>query len=287
MDLASHFRSTRLSERVQLLSNTTPPEPKELQNILTKEHSVSLIILCTWMGAAPRHIARYSSGYLRLFPSSSILVIETSLADMTYRSQSTLQRTLTPALEVIDRHLSRCSGRTVLHAFSNGGAQTATHLADLLHRNDAFDILILDSCPGVRDAREMARACTIALPEKYYVKEIATGFMYLWSIIYLHTLDVLGIEDAVSSSRRGLVDPEMFGEGVPRLYLCSKEDRIVGFEAVRGHVREARRRGYRDVELVVFEVGAHCGLLREDSGRYWREIRVLVEGGGKGGKCVL
>ena len=282
---------TRLSNTVMLFDAS-----KTKNRTDDKGRSVSLIVLCTWIGAAPRHAARYTEVYRRLFPDTSLLVIEASLADITYRSQTAQQTSLEPAREVIESHLSDpVHGRILLHAFSNGGAQTATQLAIFLQgkNNDQrgpFDAVILDSCPGSRDPAEAARAITIGLPKTYFIQFIATSCMHIWAILYFSTLDILGIEDAISSTRRRLNDPALFRTSAPRLYLHSRSDQIVGTTAVQEHTRESRLRGYLAVFEVLFETGGHCALILENAQRYWNAVQALVEGNDSDGgraRCVL
>lgn len=45
----------------------------------------SLIVLCTWVGARPKHIAKYVAEYLGRYPAAALLVLESNLVDMTYR----------------------------------------------------------------------------------------------------------------------------------------------------------------------------------------------------------
>jgi len=281
---------TRLSKTVMLFDASKTKRCTD-----GRGRSVSLIVLCTWMGAASRHVARYTEAYRRLFPDASLLVVGTSLADVTYRSQTAQRKSLEPAREVVESHLSATvRRRVVLHAFSNGGAQTATQLAIILQGNGyqrgPFDEVVLDSCPGSKDPAEAARAITIGLPEKYLIQFIATSCMHIWAILYFSTMDILGIEDAISSTRQRLNDPAVFRTSAPRLYLHSRSDQIVGTTAVQEHMMESRVRGYMAVFEVLFETGGHCALILENAERYWNAVQALVEGNDSNGgraRCVL
>ncbi|KAH7635245.1 hypothetical protein B0T09DRAFT_389468 [Sordaria sp. MPI-SDFR-AT-0083] len=123
-----------------------------------------LIILCTWLGGAtPRRIAKYTSGYRSLFPTSPILAIQTVIADFTVRSEQAIRKNLGPARDCVRDILSRsssscnCSSSStsnsalrrktspgkgtaetgtggtgiLLHIFSNGGCHLAIQLAHL------------------------------------------------------------------------------------------------------------------------------------------------------------
>ena len=45
------------------------------------EKSPSLIVFCTFMGAALKNIAKYTQGYQELFPDSAILLVQSSMKD--------------------------------------------------------------------------------------------------------------------------------------------------------------------------------------------------------------
>lgn len=70
---------------------------------------------------------------------------------------------------------------------------------------------------------------------------------------------------------REMNDEDVFDKGVPRVYLYSQVDEMVGCEEVEEHAAIARRKGW-DVTMVRFESSAHCGHVREDEGRYWGAI---------------
>lgn len=80
---------------------------------------------------------------------------------------------------------------------------------------------------------------------------------------------------------RELNDEDMFDNGVPRVYLYSRADQMVGWEEVEGHAAVARSTGW-DVEIVRFEGSAHCGHVREDKGRYWGAVLEAWKRGGDG-----
>ncbi|KAL2824313.1 hypothetical protein BDW59DRAFT_147793 [Aspergillus cavernicola] len=99
----------------------------------------SLIILTTWLsGATPRRIEKYTAGYRHHFPNATILLITTTLPDITLRSVDALRESLKPARGVISDFLTHGSEvmsmpkSILLHVFSHGGSNTATQLARLI-----------------------------------------------------------------------------------------------------------------------------------------------------------
>ncbi|OCT45126.1 DNA repair protein RAD57 [Cladophialophora carrionii] len=122
-----------------------------------------LIIICSWMYALPRHIAKYTQAYRARYASSPILLLRQDGGDFFWRTHATQMRNLEPAVSVI-RTLERRSQsaasttqvdqnanpdvkakagakakaktetkakpRVLMHVFSNGGAWSACQLAD-------------------------------------------------------------------------------------------------------------------------------------------------------------
>lgn len=78
---------------------------------------------------------------------------------------------------------------------------------------------------------------------------------------------------------------------MPRLYLHSSGDEVVGVEGVASHAEEIMRKGV-SVRREVWSRAAHCTLPVEDSERYWRVVGEFVAGasggyGGSGGQKTL
>lgn len=155
----------------------TPPKP-------TKQ----LIILCTWLGAARKHVAKYTALYRSIAPNARILLIESSFGNLTsafFRQQRVVK--FAPAAAAVLNSLAECEPysrphpkesekghlddektnpqvrrsmcsssqvqpKILLHIFSNGGMNSATHLLHALRsRMDeplALKGILFDSCPG-------------------------------------------------------------------------------------------------------------------------------------------
>lgn len=116
----------------------------------------SLVVLCTWMSAHRKHISKYTQQYRQQYPKAEILVIESEVADLTYRTNSSQQARLQPARDVLLSHRSQGAEghgqrKAVLHIFSNGGSQSAIQLVTSLPKSvrlQAFSAIIFDSCPS-------------------------------------------------------------------------------------------------------------------------------------------
>lgn len=65
-----------------------PPDPSngEAATLQDKQQAPDLIVFCAWMSAQPKHIAKYTAGYQKLYPHAAILLIEAK-----YPTPSTMQ----------------------------------------------------------------------------------------------------------------------------------------------------------------------------------------------------
>ena len=233
------------------------------------------------MGAASKHIAKYTNGYQRLFPEAAILLIQSSLSGMF------LGCDLDPAFEVIQSYIQDSQADSkkdvkrliVLHAFSNGGASNAIWLAkQLLQTHDElpFDSLILDSCPGRAKLASGTRAVTLSLPNQYLVRVVGWYVVCAALFTYMLVFNALSIEDDITRLRRSLNDAKLFSQKLPKPYIHSKADLMVDSRHVHEHAEEARQRGYATVREELFESAPHCALLNEDSERYWTNVKAHV-----------
>ncbi|OBT76621.1 hypothetical protein VF21_05286 [Pseudogymnoascus sp. 05NY08] len=286
----------------------TPPLPTSSTPLL---ESPKLIILTTWLGGSTSaRIAVYCRGYQTLYPSTPILLIRTVLADITTKSFAVVQRQLEPArdylLSVFPSSLGfsppsstndervRPSNGALLHIFSHGGCNSALQLSRLLRSSipttpssntiaSSFPIpltgLILDSCPGSPSFTKAYNAATYSLPATQPINLLGQTLL-LPLIGALSSLQAIGIVSSVSDLRRELNDLVTFGL-VPRLYLHSSGDEVVGVEDVASHAEEIMGKGV-SVRREVWSRAAHCALPVEDSERYWRVVGEFVAGAGGG-----
>jgi len=175
----------------------------------------ALIVLCTWMSAAPRHVAKYTAAYSTLFPSSAQLVLTTSLGDMLARSDSAQRSKLAPVLEKMQAAIQdKGTGRVLLHMFSHGGAHKACQLAIAWRARSASPLpiasIILDSTPGHGTYKRSLKAIRVSMPPSPVVRAVGVPLAHA----YLATSWTLGtvfrIENVVQKLRTGLNDKDLF-----------------------------------------------------------------------------
>lgn len=273
-----------LSPQVSIYTSPTPGP---------NNHPI-LIVLCTWLFASRRHIAKYTQLYQTKVPHADILLIEPKVGDMIWTSGSMQRANLSPAATVIQKFLETSSGRPshkklVFHAFSNGGSHAAVQLAEALnfsaHRSSIPSGLILDSCPGGPSAVLSAQAMISALPSTWLAR--VTGAILIYLIVgVVAILDALNLyENVISKTRRSLNDlgGVFLQSSVPRVYLYSKTDRMVQWRDILQHADEARLLiGGSDgldrtdlVRAVEFAGSGHVGHLAVDGEKYWDSIATL------------
>lgn len=242
-----------------------------------------LVVMCSWMGASLRHVAKYIAGYRLRYPSAGILLIESSLMDVAWRSNDVQQRRLGPAVAMIrsiPEQAAKAGVRVVCHVFSNGGAQSFCQLATAYRTETGGPLplrsMVCDSCPGRATWNRSATAMIMSLPKNPILRFVGTAVVHLL-IAFVFSCDMLfGTENVIEKARRLLLDAMYVTKEVPRSYLFSKSDALVMWQDVAVHAESARRQGIQ-VHEVMFEKSAHVNHIREDEEKYWKGVTSSLE----------
>ena len=260
----------------------------------------SLVILCTWLGAGRKHIAKYAAMYQRLAPTARILLIESEVSILV-SSYARQRRALQPAIRIV-QETSECSP-VLLHIFSNGGCNTATQLLLDLREKRGKPLsligLIVDSAPALGTYRKEHEAMMLSLP-KGFAAQLA-GYVAVSTLLrMLHVWIAAGNEnpsnlmrrvlldktyvcgpklpqietppgsepDDSSSNRRALETDGDLGLGLRICYLYSKADALVDWRDIVAHAKLAKENvGWR-VQEVEFEGTPHCRHYVGNEARY-------------------
>ncbi|KAL4925799.1 TMEM53 family protein [Aspergillus undulatus] len=268
------------------------------------ESAPALITLCTWLGGATTaRIQKYISGYRILYPTTAILLITTRILEIALFPFSVLHARLAPARDVFRRLVDDDNRYTekpvLLHIFSHGGCNTAIQLALSLQLGDQpLDLgrylggIIFDCCPGDTSFERAFQAAAYSLPPRSVLAQ-TIGRALLYPFVGVMTgLQQSGWVSSIRDLRAQLNDPAVFGKTAPRLYLYSTADRVVRWEDVEAHQREAEAEfgleGCCTVEGVAFPDSPHCALVRDHQDRYWVEIKRFwaARGGGRSGNLL-
>ena len=244
----------------------------------------SLILLFSWTGAQRKHITKYISGYIAMFPSTPIIVITTCINDLTYRTSSRKRRSLFPAITTI-ANSTTLNANLLVHVFSEGGSSTAVHFAKAFraHTRRRLPVagLVCDSCPGTLHFNNLAHTARQTVPNNPTAQVLASLAAYTVIASYWATFLLIGDREDVddrkdlnAKTKVALNDPSLWNRTAPRAYLFSKADKLIDWKTVLNHARDAETRG-TPVFVELFDKSAHCAHIRavEDAERYWRAVQ--------------
>ncbi|KAK8106038.1 hypothetical protein PG999_009397 [Apiospora kogelbergensis] len=263
-----------------------------------RQGTPAMILITSWTGAHPKHIAKYTEAYNEMYPYTPIMVVTTSVDDLLLWSTEKKVRALTAAVGYIQGRTSSCGGVTrleegglggpqpslLLHAFSEGGSNKAVCVARAYlaatRRQLPVGAFVFDSTPGTAHFMSNVNAFKRSLPQNVLVRAlgIPIGFVLLvvaWALIAM----CVGYENnTISKTRRALNDEGLWPcVGVPRSYVFSEADDLVRWKDVEDHAEESARR-FKIPSLVVrYKKTAHCNHAREDPHYYWSIIRMTWE----------
>lgn len=245
-----------------------------------------LVILCTWMGALDKHIAKYIALHKALIPSASILLLKSHVGSMIspYKSQ---QRALSPATLPVFNLLMQCQQDNVapqilLHIFSNGGINSATHLLINLERETRVPLplvgIICDSVPTGAGYRKTYNAFMYSFPTNFPLSPLAAALAIHTLLILLFLSVALGRYEHPEDFWRGaILDAKLVG-GCRRIaYVASKADKLTGWRDVVEHAEVARGSGW-GVRQVILEGTGHCNHLSGEPGIYGEVVEAMWEG---------
>ncbi|KAK3214026.1 hypothetical protein GRF29_28g1815303 [Pseudopithomyces chartarum] len=239
-----------------------------------------LILLFSWMGAAPKHIAKYTVAYRKLFPTARIVLIRNELGDF-FRSEATYEELLKPAIGIVKEHV-KAGGQFLVHSFSNGGGNQLAQFAKAWTKREGTPLpmraIAIDSAPGNGSWMRSHKAIATSLPSFWLWKLLGSATIHLF-LACLFVIDkVSGREPTIAVLRRQLNDSAILRKQAPRVYLYSKADEMVGHDEVEEHADQAEAQGW-NVTRVRFERSAHAGHIREDEGRYWGAVKTAWDEG--------
>ncbi|KAF2492369.1 hypothetical protein BU16DRAFT_111782 [Lophium mytilinum] len=245
-----------------------------------------LILLATWLGAGPRHVLKYTSGFKTLFPLAQIVLIITGPADVIIYSAKAQRKRVGPAAKIIKSLINSTSNRKpwiLLHTMSHGGAYQILQVAEAFKEAEGFPLpvnaIIVDSAPGKDTIRGSARAVLSGLPKSWLVQAIGTVVLYSVMAIVAIAQTVTGQDQLVTRLRKGLHNKSLFSPSASRCYIYSKSDEVVGWKDIHDHAFEARALGWPEVEELVFESSSHCGHVRGHEEEYWSAVLATWKAG--------
>ena len=174
---------------------------------------------------------------------------------------------------------SHAQPKVLLHIFSNGGMNSATHLLHVLRsRVDgplALRGMVFDSCPGKGTSYwQTFDAIVLAFPKNVVWRFLGALAVHC-VLIFLAVYVACGNENPATFWRRTLLEENRPARGV--CYLYSTEDRMIAWTDIEQHAEEARRKGWR-VKEILFDGSGHCAHLAKDRGRYTAAVNSVWVG---------
>ncbi|EKG16601.1 hypothetical protein MPH_06182 [Macrophomina phaseolina MS6] len=279
---------SRLGPRISLY---TPPDSEPGQ----------LIILCTWLGAAKKHITKYTELYRRISPGARILLVE-SAVPILVSSYPRQREAIKPAVQAVRAVLEECGygklaedatpsadgihTRILLHTFSNGGTNSATQLLLVLQEQLRRPLpllgLVCDSGPAKGTYWKSYNAMVLSLPKDAASRIVGPVAVHI-ILCLLYTFIACGRygkpEDLIRETLLGEATVQGGGQSgeLRACYIFSKADKMVEWTDVTDHADTARSKGWLVKELL-FEDSGHCNHLSKHEQEYFHAIQDMWKG---------
>ncbi|OJD33155.1 uncharacterized protein BKCO1_3300084 [Diplodia corticola] len=285
----------RLNHKTYLHDPATasPTPPATAARTPNSTGTPSLILVCSWMDAQPKHVAKYTTYYRTLYPASPILLVTSATADFFFNPASRQKRELAPALAAIcsyvptsststddDRSDRSGGGGLLVHALSNGGcghlAMLCTQYRSLTGHALPARSVIYDSAPGRSRFAQGLAAMSLALPSFPLARWPLQALIAVLLVVFFHLPPLLGVQTVSMAMRERLNDGVYLRAEAPRLYVYSSADAVILAPDVEEHAAEAEGKGWV-VERAVFEGSAHVGHMRLEPERYWELVATAWE----------
>lgn len=252
----------------QLPQSTAPDHP-------------DLILITSWTGALPRHIAKYTRSYNALYPDAPIMLITTHITDLVLHSTKHKAAALAPAVEYLrQRNSTSGSNRILMHAFSDGGSNKAVCLAEAYlastGRRLPVAASVLDSTPGTARYSSNLVAFRRSLPSNAALRAVGLliGALLLAVHWVLFCIFVGQEQNVLSKTRRRLNDETLWDlAAMSRTYVFSQADDLISWRDIEDHAADAAETLGTTSMLVRFKESGHCCHAKENEEYYWNAVR--------------
>ncbi|KAL1638023.1 hypothetical protein SLS58_009044 [Diplodia intermedia] len=215
---------TYLYDPATASTSTSGTEPQTAQRTPgSTATSPSLILVCSWMDASPRHVAKYTTYYRTLYPRSPILLVTSATADFFFNTSSRQRRELAPALAAIRSYVPATppttttttsgggGGGLLVHALSNGGCGHLAMLsAQYRHLTGGEPLpaasVVYDSAPGRSRFAQGLAAMSLGLPRSPLVRWPLQLLLAVLLVLCFHVPPLFGVRTASMRMRDVLND---------------------------------------------------------------------------------
>ncbi|EGX88616.1 DUF829 domain protein (PaxU) [Cordyceps militaris CM01] len=266
--------------RVNEIVSVQHPATKNDQSSSTTAGSESTpvppetILFLSWADASARHIEKYTSLYRQLYPGARIILVETGMVQFFLRPARARRRLVAP---VVDMLRDAAADSLLVHIMSNAGAQQWCVInqarSDADGRTLANAPTVIDSAPGRAHLKQTWAAIAGSLPRAHAPRLVLSLVLGVFLGMLFASKYVMPGTNSLDVVRQQLNEHAPTVAGARRCYIYSEQDRLVGWEDVQDHAKEAEKKGWC-VELVRSQAGVHVGHLKENPQRY----REAIEG---------
>ncbi|KAI0179902.1 DUF829-domain-containing protein [Hypoxylon sp. FL1284] len=267
--------SDRIFVRDKDVDSTSIPEKGSVNPPTT-------IIVYGWGDGVPKHVAKYTDGYHKLFPTARIVMVTSPTLAAAYHSLDQRTRSMLPLVDLLFPTPGDSSEKVLMHVMSNTGGIFAAATFNAYQRRHGRDkalphhLLVSDSMPGSPEfgtqVGRWATAMTVGTAGYFPWPFTVTRGIW-WSFLYIMYFveKVLGRVPSGAHSCAVLLDTATTTPRALRLYMYSKSDEIIGWEDLEAQVAIAKSKGYTTI-LEMFEGSPHVGHMRMHPDRYWGAI---------------
>lgn len=246
--------------------------------------SPDLILITSWTGAVPKHIAKYTRAYNALYPHTPIMVITTHISDIAVHTTKQKITALAPAVDYLRIHHPASGSQILLHAFSDGGSNKAVCLAEAYlastGRRLPIAASVLDSTPGTARYSSNIAAFRRSLPrnEALRIAGVIVGTFFFAVHWVLFAVFVGWERNLFQRTRRGLNDEKLWDlRAMPRTYVFSQADDLISWKDVEAHAADAAEKVGMTSMLVRFKESGHCCHAKENEDYYWTAVKQTWE----------
>ncbi|KAK1506034.1 hypothetical protein CTAM01_03369 [Colletotrichum tamarilloi] len=247
-------------------------------------NSPKLVAIFSWMSAQDVHIAKYTSRYMAMYPSASILLVKCPFIHTL--SNRISKRQIKPAVPVIrsvadsvpppassETGAGQRAPQLLFHVFSNGGATNLAKFLELYADADRAGrlelpphVTLYDSCPGGFHWMRSYRAISASMPRVLApLAHVFIGWFWLFHVPF-------GRVGFFGKMWAALRQKSLLGSERRRAYLYSKEDEMIYWGDVERHADESAEVGFK-VRKERFDGSQHVAHAKLDSSRYWGLVK--------------
>lgn len=264
-----------VNSQIYVRPSTSPAPPS----------SPTIIILYCWGDSNPKHVAKYTDGYRKLYPSARLVVVFGPILRAITQTLPQRERTMAPVVDAVfggsDDTAAHAKERILVTCMSNtGGINVAATLHAYKVRFGVpmrYTLLTCDSAPGntefFRNIAPWSRAMALGTANFFPWPFIVTQAFAALFLAGVHGAAwITGNQSAAEFSTGAVNDVELSVKSAGKLYLYSKKDDIIKWTDIEEHAADAREKGY-DVVCEMFEDTPHVGHMKVHPEQYWDAIR--------------